>query len=112
SGPTLSLQSIEPDYLSINYVDRFDRIEDYNLGREYNVGVQYAAEAFSSLEDAGLFAANINDGWRFSSTAFLRAGAGISSRYVSDGFENSIARFDVKYYNVLGQKRILGLSLG
>ena len=35
SGPFFTYQRIDPDFLSINFVDRFERVEDFNLGNVF-----------------------------------------------------------------------------
>ena len=46
SGPFVSYQQIRQDFLSINFVDKFDRVQDFNLGNEFSAQGQIAAEAF------------------------------------------------------------------
>ena len=45
SGPFASFQQIHPDYLSINFVDRFERVEDFNLGNELNLRAHIAPDS-------------------------------------------------------------------
>ena len=112
SGPIFQIQRAEPDYISINYLDRFERVEDFNLGREYNFGIQFAADWLGSRENAGLLSASVGDGHRFSPTSFLRGGIGVFSRAESSQLNDSIIRTDLKYYNVLGALEPGGWYLG
>jgi len=112
SGPTVAYELIHPEFISLNYVDRFERIEDFSLGRDFSVKLQFAGEAFASEGDTLLSFANINDGWRLGPTSFLRAEFGLSSRLDNIGFRNTLARAEMKYVNVLGAKHWNGVYLG
>lgn len=102
TGPSLTYHYIEPDFISRNYVDRFDRVEDYNMGTEYSVNSMIAPEALGSRRDTFLFSANISNGQRLGSTAFWRGELGYASRVDTYGLANSLYRGEFKYYNVLG----------
>lgn len=102
SGPFLVYDRIVPEFISINYIDRFERIEDYNLGNVTSVRAQLAPKAFGSHEDTLLVTASTRDGIAFSPTAFLRGELGAATRLDEDGLENSIMRGEMRYYNVLG----------
>lgn len=104
SGPFIALQQISPDFISLNYVDRFERVEDFNLGNELYGRMTFAADALGSRRDTLLFNVSDSDGTRFSPTQFLRGKVGVTTRGDSDGFRNTLASFDVRYYNVLGAK--------
>ncbi|MCB0345272.1 MAG: BamA/TamA family outer membrane protein [Bdellovibrionales bacterium] len=102
SGPFFVYDRIVPDFISINYIDRFERIEDYNLGNVTSLRAQVAPEIFGSYDDTLLVTASSRQGLAFSPTAFLRGELGAASRLDNDGFENTILRGEMRYYNVLG----------
>jgi len=112
SGLVLAHQYIKPDYVSMNYIDRFDRVEDYNLGLEHDQTIVFAPEAFGSYEDNLLFTGNISHGLKFSYSSFLRAELGLASRLRQQGFSNTLLRAELKYYNVLGDLCIGELFAG
>lgn len=113
NGPSLAMQWVEPDFVSSNYLDRFERIQDFNLGSETLAKMTIAPRAFSSNEDTLLFTVSQADGWRFSNSPhFLRAKAGIMSRAVDSGFENTLATFDMRYYKVTGPQYIGSQFIG
>ncbi len=112
SGPFVSFQQIRQDFLSINFVDRFDRIQDFNLGNELNLGAQFAGKAFDSRQDELLLTASDSQGWRVTPTAFLRASLASSMRIDDVGAENMRLRTEVKFYNILGPKFYRGVFLG
>lgn len=112
SGPFFSFQSIHPEYLSMNYIDRFDRVEDYNLGAQFTSKVQYASEALGSLEDGALYSVNLAKGYSNSYQSFFRGEIGLAGRYIESDLQNTILRTEAKYYNVLGRLRFGGVGLG
>lgn len=112
SGPVFTSKYIEPDYISMNYVDRFDRVEDYNLGAEYDYSMMLAPEEFGSNVDAMLVSGNRSAGFRITRGAFLRGEIGAASRWESGGLANSLLRAEMKYYQVLGTLQWGDLFLG
>lgn len=101
-GPSIGYQFIEPDFVSMNYVDRFQRVEDYNLGNTGSIDLSLVPDFFGSSESAVIANVNRGGGVRFSPTSFLRAEAGLGSRILRDQLENTLVRGEVKFYNVLG----------
>lgn len=112
SGPVFSYQAIEPDFVAMSYFDRFDRVEDYNLGNQIGVSSQIAPTFLGSLDDTYLFSASESDGLQFNAESFLRGEAAVTSRIDSEGFANTIFRAESKYYGVLGTFEPLGFYLG
>ncbi|MCB0319081.1 MAG: hypothetical protein KDD56_10015, partial [Bdellovibrionales bacterium] len=88
SGPTFTYQSIEPDFISMAYIDRFSRVSDYNLGNTHSVSFQFAPEVLGSRDDTLLFAAQISKGTLFSNSSFLRGELRASSRSSGEDLEN------------------------
>ncbi len=109
SGPVFTYQSIIPDYISMNYIDRFERVEDYNLGDEYSLNLMLAPEDLGSRGNSALFSANRSRGMRIGGRSFLRGEVGLATRTdtADDQLENTLARAEIKYFNVLGP-RFLG----
>jgi hypothetical protein len=112
SGPYIGYQRLEPDYLSINFIDRFERVEDFNLGNEFNIRYWYAAEALGSDRDTFILNASDSDGFRLSPTSFVRAEIGSGTRIEEEGFDNTLLHLGMKYYNVLGAKYLWGSYVG
>lgn len=112
SGPSLTFQQIEPDFLSINFVDRFERVEDFNLGNELSLRANFALDALGSNEDAIIVQFNDSDGWRVSPTSFMRGEIGGSFRVEEDNFRNILLQGRVKYFDILGPKYIGSLYIG
>lgn len=112
TGPTLTYKDIEPNFITMSYIDRFDRVADYNLGPEFSVTGFFAPELIGSNDDAIIFSLNRAQGYKFSPHSFIRGEIGAGSRAEEDGLLNSLFRTEVKYYNVLGLLELGSLSLG
>lgn len=112
NGPLLQYQSVQPKFLTMNYIDRFDRPEDYNLGDESLVLMQVAPASMGSLYNAVLGTANRSRGWKTSERSFLRGEIGGSTRIAQDQVENTLLRGEAKFYSVIGDlfmgERFLG----
>lgn len=112
NGPLFQYQTIQPKYITMNYIDRFDRPEDYNLGDESLVLMQVAPASLGSLYNAVLGTANRSKGWKTSGRSFLRGEVGASTRVQKDKVENTLLRGEAKFYSVIGDlflgERFLG----
>jgi outer membrane protein assembly factor BamA len=102
SGPMIQYQNIQPQFISMNYIDRFDRVEDYNLGDESLLNMLFSPRTLGSRENSFLVNANRSRGWRFSERSFLRGEIGGASRLDKDQLTNTLLRTEAKYYAVLG----------
>ena len=111
-GPVLTLEQIEPNFISMNYIDRFDRVQDYNLGDQSSLSFFFAPDALGSTGDSLQFTLTKSNGYQFDAESFIRGEIGLSSRYRSDGLTNTLGRAELKYYRVLGTKHIYGLFIG
>jgi outer membrane protein assembly factor BamA len=112
TGPVLSFQDLRPYYISRNYIDRFDRVEDYNLGQDFSLTFFMAPAFLGSKDDALLFSSNYARGYKFNESSFIRGEAGVGGRYSTGGFADLIARLEGKYYYVLGPLYLKRLFLG
>lgn len=112
SGATFAYEVIEPQYITMNYIDRFDRWEDYNIGEQYSINAILAPEFLGSLGNNVVAFGNYGQGEQFSDDSFLRGEIGYSSWYDQDGFQDSLWRGELKYYNVLGLLKPYGVFLG
>ena len=112
SGPFLGVSHVVPDFISLPYVDRFDRVEDFNLGSFIEGQVQAAPTSFGSSENALLGSFSVGDGARLGEREFIRGLIGFRLRNDESGFQNKTVSFDTRYYNVLGSKELLGMPLG
>jgi hypothetical protein len=102
SGPVVQYQNIQPEFISMNYIDRFDRVEDYNLGDESLLNMMFSPRSMGSRENSFLVNANRSRGWRFSERSFLRGEVGGASRFDKNQLNNTLLRAEAKYYSVIG----------
>ena len=112
-GPYFVYQQVVPDFISLNYIDRFERVEDFNLGSDFIARMHLFPSFFGADYSGASFQMSESQGWRFSSKAFLRAA--INSGIYSDeknGFYQGILGPELKYYNLLGRKSLGDVDLG
>jgi len=112
TGPLFSYGMSQPKFVSRNYIDRFDRVQDYNLGVDMLVTGQIAPVALGSTNDAFLFSLNRASGLNLSENSFFLSEFGVSSRVEKNSIDNSLLRGEMKYYNVLGEVSVYELGLG
>jgi len=111
-GPTIGYQSLVPDFVAMKYIDRFDRVDDYNLGEAFALNAHIAPRALGSHYDALLLNSNRSQGHKLSENAFLLGEIGANTRLASGGLEDSLLRGEIKYFNVLGPQFIKDIFLG
>lgn len=112
SGPFFAFQRVEPDFVAMNYLDRFERVEDYNLGNDFYARVTFASDALGSDEDTLIYNVSDGQGWRISPTSFVRGRLGLVSRNNTEAFRNTVFSGVMRYYNVLGAKYLDGVYIG
>lgn len=116
SGPFLVYQNIQADYISLSYIDRFERTQDFNLGYDLKAKSWFALDAFGSNfknnNNSWLINSSLAKGFKFSQTSFIRSQFGASTRLTDSEIEDSRFWFDNKYFNVFDSQQSLGLNLG
>lgn len=112
SGMILQYQNIQPEFISMNYIDRFDRVLDYNLGDESLVNLTFSPRSLGSRTNSFLMNINRSKGWRFSERTFLRAELGGAGRFDRDKLNNTLVRGETKFYSVIGDYFIGDSFLG
>lgn len=112
SGPYVAWQYLEADYISLNYLNRFERIEDFSLGRDFFAKLGIAGELLGSDYDALLADVSCIDGYKFAGREFVRGELFSRVRYSRHGFEQSLTGGQAGYYNVFGPQFISGVYVG
>ncbi|HMO17100.1 MAG TPA: hypothetical protein PKA63_00570 [Oligoflexia bacterium] len=112
SGPAFSYQLIRPDFFSSNYVDRFDRVEDFNLGNEFLASTHISPRVLGSLNDALILKLTNTAGKRLGSGRFIRGQIGGSARLETGSVRHIILRGHGRYYDVMGPQYVNGIYLG
>jgi outer membrane protein assembly factor BamA len=111
-GLVIGYRSISQDFIPINYVDRFDRVEDYNLGAERSLTFFFAPDFLGSEGNTLESSFNRSGGLRLGEKEFLRAEIGGSTRTDGTDFKNSLIRGEMRYYKVLGDLEYGDIFLG
>lgn len=68
------------DFMTLNYVDRDQRYEDFNLGPRASLRLGVSPAAFGVDETTGLVETQLSKGWRFGGSAFLKGVVDLHTR--------------------------------
>ncbi|MBI4668173.1 MAG: BamA/TamA family outer membrane protein [Elusimicrobia bacterium] len=81
--PSITVNYQESDYVKENLVNRFERVEDFNLGWEAGLRLAYSAEAFGSAQDEILPRFELSKGIGLGAGRLFLAGA--QAYFIYDG---------------------------
>jgi hypothetical protein len=84
SGPTLGYSWIRPRYTKETYINKMERVEDFNMGNELQLFGGYAATALGSDRDRVFFNALDQQGFHIMPGRFVLAQVGAQGR-IADG---------------------------
>ncbi len=98
SGPTIGYTWIQPHYVKETYIERMERVEDFNLGNELRVRTGYMARGTGSDEDRWIFNAADQQGLGLGEGRFALAGAGFSGRLYNNKLENGLATGNLNFF--------------
>ncbi|WKZ56759.1 MAG: POTRA domain-containing protein [Bdellovibrionota bacterium] len=98
TGPLFGIQHIKPNFISRRYVDRFDRLEDYNLGVENSLSALIAPRGLGSSEDALIVNGALLRGRELGGYSFGRAELSGATRVEDDGLANSFIHGRLLYF--------------
>src|SRR5206468_4065414 len=85
----LSYDDIRTDYVTLRYVNRDLRYEDFNLGRRLIVSVALSPTAFGAPKTSGAVSGSLERGWRLPGSAFARLAVAFETR-LSGGLQNAL----------------------
>jgi outer membrane protein assembly factor BamA len=111
-GPNIGIESIQQDFISMNYIDRFEIFEDFNLGDQYLLSFLIAPDIFGSEGNSVNVNGNKSFGIRMDRHSFFRFDMGVNTRVYREHIENSLIRGEMRYYSVLGTSYFKNLFLG
>lgn len=111
-GPSFGYQSVKPSFVSMNYIDRFERVEDFNVGPDTTLDFLFAPSFLGSTDTSLHVLANKAAGIAYDPLSFLRWEFGIASRIGRNELANSLLRGEARYYSVLGSVFAGDLFLG
>lgn len=95
SGPTLGYSWVRPDYIKETYIDRMERVEDFNLGNELSVRGGWMSAKTGSDRDRTIFNASNQQGVRFAPGRFAIGRVALMGRTVAGKWENALANADL-----------------
>jgi hypothetical protein len=98
SYPWVRFESVENRYVVEKDLDRIQRSEDLNLGRQWNFLLGYSAAAFGGVGDRWVFQGAASNGWRPAPRQLLLAQLGASGRWYRGDSENLVAGGRVRWY--------------
>ena len=83
-------ETVGTDFVSESYVNRGERVEDFNLATRLAAEVGISPRVFGVEQTTWEVAGEASRGWRLGPGAFLRARATFQTRLSTDGTQNSI----------------------
>jgi outer membrane protein assembly factor BamA len=98
SGPTIGYSWVQPRYIKETYIDRMERVEDFNLGNELHARTGYMARGTGSDEDRWIFNAVDRQGLKLSDSMFALAQVGVSGRIFNNRWENGLVTASANYF--------------
>jgi hypothetical protein len=98
SYPWVRFESVENRYVVEKDLDRIQRSEDLNLGRQWNLLVGYSSTAFGGLGNRLVFQGAASNGWRPTPRQLVLAQMGASGRWYHGDAENLAAGGRVRWY--------------
>jgi outer membrane protein assembly factor BamA len=98
SGPTIGYTWLQPLYVKETYINRMDRIEDFNLGNELRARTGYMARDLGSDQDRWIFNASDQQGLGLGEGRFALASAAFSGRVFNNRLENGLATANFNFF--------------
>jgi hypothetical protein len=97
--PWLSYQFIEDGFIAIHDLNRIQRTEDINLGRQLSVRVGFSDPVFGGGERAVVVKTVAADGWQFTSRRLLLALASARGRWEKGDVANGLASGSLRFFD-------------
>jgi hypothetical protein len=98
SGPTVGYAWIQPRYVKETYVNRMERVEDFNLGNELRARTGYMARGTGSDQDRWIFNASDQQGLSLGPGRFALASIAVSGRIYNNKWENGLATANLNFF--------------
>jgi hypothetical protein len=95
NGPTVGYSWVKADFVKETYLDRMERVEDFNLGNEFSVRAGWMPKATASDRDRAMFHGSIQQGLRLTPRRFLIARVGARGRTAGGVWENGLFTADL-----------------
>lgn len=110
--PWIGFESVQDRFVVERDLNRFQRAEDVNLGRQYNVLLGFSSPAFGGDGERWILQSAFSAGWRPTSRNLVLAQVGGSTRWAAGGAEDLIAGGRVRWYARDFGENIFYASLG
>ncbi|MEK7232713.1 MAG: hypothetical protein AAB268_02770 [Elusimicrobiota bacterium] len=98
SGPTLGYSWVQPDYIKETYIDRMERVEDFNLGNELSMRSGWMGAQTGSDRDRMIFNVSNQQGVRIAPGRFAIGRVALMGRTVAGRWENTLANADLNFF--------------
>lgn len=115
SGPTFGYTWVQPNYIKETYIDRMERVEDFNLGNELSVRAGWMGSKTGSDRDRTIYNASNQQGVRFAPGRFAIARVGLTGRSVNGRWENGLVSAGLNFFwktNWRGDHTLVGHAEG
>jgi hypothetical protein len=90
SGPMAGFSWVQPQYIKETYVDKMERVEDFNLGNELSLYGGYSGQTLGGDRDRVLINALDQQGLFILPGRFALAQAGVNGRLADSKWENAL----------------------
>lgn len=110
--PWVSYEYIQDRHIVEHDLNRIQRSEDVNLGRQFRVLLGFSSPSFGADADRMIFQSAFSAGWRPGAGQLVLAQLGGSTRYGDGDAENLVAGGRVRYYLRNFGQQIFYASLG
>ena len=98
SGPTIGWSWVQARYVKEEYIDRMERVEDYNLGNELSLRAGWMGEKTGSDRDRTVLNFSDQHGVRFAPGRFAIARVGVTGRMSNGRVENGLATANLNVF--------------
>ncbi len=98
SGPTAGYSWVRPNYIKETYIDRMERVEDFNLGNELSVRAGWMSGRTGSDRDRLIYNASNQQGICFAPGRFAIGRVSLIGRTVAGKWENALASADLNFF--------------
>ncbi len=90
SGPTVGYSWVQPDYIRETYINKMERVEDFNLGNELNLYGGFMGQALGGDVDRWIFNAVDQQGMLMLPGRFVLAQVGMTGRVKDGKWDNAL----------------------
>ncbi|HEX6899432.1 MAG TPA: POTRA domain-containing protein [Thermoanaerobaculia bacterium] len=110
--PWVGFELIEDRYIVERDLNRIQRSEDVNLGRQFNFLLGFSSPTFGAESERWILQSAFSAGWRPTPRQLILGQIGGSTRYGDGDAENLVAGGRVRYYLRNFGEQLLYVSLG